>query len=292
MTYRGRFAPSPTGPLHAGSLLTALGSYLDAKACNGQWLVRIEDVDYPRSQAGAEFEILRALEAYGLEWDETVIRQSERTSIYLEYLQHLVNASAAYPCTCTRAELQARNALHTYDRHCLKQGIHPQRDAAIRFLSFSNPGFYDRIQGECCLADADSSGDFIIYRRDKIVAYHLAVVIDDELQNINQIVRGSDLQWETSKHLQLQTALNFTHPTYAHLPLLTNSEGQKLSKQTQAAPIPTDSKGIRESLFLTLKKLGLKPEKDLQNNEIKDLLDWGVENWDIDQVPKSIPHQN
>lgn len=292
MPYRGRFAPSPTGPLHAGSLLTALASYLDAKAAGGQWLVRIEDVDFPRSQAGAENAILTTLEAYGLEWDEPVIRQSERTPVYLEYLSELRSKAQAYPCTCTRAELSTRGALHTYDRHCLIHGTDPAREQAIRFCAQDNPEFDDRVFGRSRAQSSEIPSDFVIYRRDQIVSYHLAVVVDDHLQQINQIVRGSDLMWETPKHLMLQEALNFSHPNYAHLPLLINEEGQKLSKQTKAAPISTEIDKIRNNLTLALKTLNQNPDESLQYTDIRGILSWAIENWNLGQVPHKDYYQS
>jgi glutamyl-Q tRNA(Asp) synthetase len=286
MVYRGRFAPSPTGPLHAGSILTAVASYLDAKANAGKWLVRIEDLDPPRIQPGAEKAILDALEAYGLESDEPIIRQSERLEIYREYLNSLVANGLAYHCRCSRSELKARNALAEYDRFCLS---HPPAEGAqtgIRTLGGTSPSFIDKIQG---LQAAEAVSDFIVFRRDGLFAYQLAVVIDDELQSINSVVRGKDLLSETSKQLVLQRKLNFSqHKNYAHLPLILAKDGQKLSKQTFAQPVSTDPDQIRESLINTFQNLALNPPKDLIYNEIIEIYQWGVEHWDLAKLPTDL----
>ena len=286
MVYRGRFAPSPTGPLHAGSILTAVASYLDAKANAGKWLVRIEDLDPPRIQPGAEKAILDALEAYGLVSDEPIIRQSERLEIYREHLNSLITNGLAYRCGCSRSELKARNALSQYDQFCLS---HPPVDGAqagVRALGGTSPSFVDKVQGPQA---AESVSDFIVLRRDGLFAYQLAVVVDDELQSINSVVRGKDLLSETSKQLILQQQLNFSqHKNYTHLPLILAKDGQKLSKQTLAQPVSTDRDQIRESLINTFQNLALKPPKDLIYNDIVDIYRWGTEHWDPSKLPADL----
>ena len=286
MVYRGRFAPSPTGPLHAGSMLTAVASYLDAKANTGTWLVRIEDLDPPRVQPGAEKAILDALEAYGLESDEPIIRQSERLEIYREHLNSLITNRQAYRCACSRSELKARNALIQYDRFCLSHPPVVGAQTGVRALGGTSPSFTDKVQGP---QPAEAVGDFIVFRRDGLFAYQLAVVVDDELQSIDSVVRGKDLLSETPKQLVLQQQLNFSqHKNYAHLPLILAKDGQKLSKQTLAQPVSTDRDQIRESLINTFHNLALKPPKDLIYNDIVDIYRWGTEHWDLSKLPTDL----
>ena len=286
MPYRGRFAPSPTGPLHAGSLLTAVASFLDAKAQGGSWLLRIEDLDPPRIQAGAETSILKTLEAYQLFWDETPVRQSERLEIYQSYLDILINTGLAYPCNCSRSELAARGAHQHYDGYCRKYPVTGNLQTGIRLLAAQSPAFYDQIQGQ---QPAQEVGDFIIKRRDGLFAYQLAVVIDDQLQQINHIMRGKDLLNETPKQLLLQQALNFTPVEYyAHLPLIYAKDGQKLSKQTLAEAIPTSEDRVREKLFKTLCLLGQNPPKELIYNEIPEIYTWAIEHWSPNKLPRDL----
>ena len=286
MHYRGRFAPSPTGPLHAGSILTAVASYLDAKANAGKWLVRIEDLDPPRTQPGAEKAILDALEAYGLESDEPIIRQSERLTIYQEYLDRLIASDLAYHCGCSRSDLKARNALGEYDRFCLSHPPIKGSQTGVRVVGGTSPSFIDKVQGPQA---AGSVSDFIIFRRDGLFAYQLAVVVDDELQSINSVVRGKDLLNETSKQLVLQQELNFSqHKNYAHLPLILAKDGQKLSKQTFAQPVSIVPDQIRESLIGTFETLALNPPKDLIYNDIIDIYRWGIEHWNLSKLPADL----
>lgn len=286
MDYRGRFAPSPTGPLHAGSILTAVASYLDAKANAGTWLVRIEDLDPPRIQPGAEKAILDALEAYGLESDGPIIRQSERLAIYQEYLDRLTANNLAYRCRCSRSELKARNALAEYDRYCLNHPPPEGSQTGVRVLGGACPSFFDKVQGPQA---AETVSDFIVLRRDGLFAYQLAVVVDDELQLINSVVRGKDLLNETPKQIVLQQKLNFSqHKNYAHLPLVLAKDGQKLSKQTLAQPVSTNLDQIRESLIYTFEKLALNPPKELIYNDIIDIYDWGIEQWNLSKLPTDL----
>lgn len=286
MNYRGRFAPSPTGPLHAGSLLTALASYLDARSNNGIWLVRIEDLDPPRIQPGAELSILKTLEAYGLDWDESLVRQSERLSIYNDFSAQLIESGLAYHCQCSRSQLKLRDALHSYDGYCLKHPPETGSQTAIRVRGGLSPAFEDRIQGP---QRCEEVADFIIYRRDGLFAYQLAVVVDDELQQINRIVRGKDLLAETSKQRVLMQRLNFSQvENYAHLPLILAKDGQKLSKQTFAQPVAIDKDSIRDNLIQTLNLLGQKPPKDLIYNDLSSIKAWAVEHWDITKAPSDL----
>lgn len=286
MSYRGRFAPSPTGPLHAGSILTAVASYLDAKANEGIWLVRIEDLDPPRIQPGAEQAILQALEEFGLESDEPVLRQSERLDIYQAHLDQLMQEDLAYRCNCSRTALKQRDALYHYDGHCLIEPPLRTEDAGVRVKAGTSPFFSDSIQGD---QPAEPVGDFIIFRRDGLFAYQLAVVVDDHLQQINNIVRGKDLLLETPKQLLLQQRLNFSHiKNYAHVPLILAKDGQKLSKQTFAQPIATDTDSIRRCLINTFTLLNLSPPKQLKYNNKNDIYKWGIEKWKLGKLPTDL----
>jgi glutamyl-Q tRNA(Asp) synthetase len=249
---RGRFAPSPTGPLHFGSLLAALASYCDAKQAGAQWLVRIEDVDEPRTRTGAEDEILATLSQYGFAWDGPVLRQSERTAQYETALARLVAAGHAYPCACTRRELEAAplgpGGEHVYPGTC-RAGIPPgrvaraQRSWRVRVGAGEGTGaatiaFRDRLQGPQQQDLARDVGDFVVKRADGLFAYQLAVVVDDALQGITDVVRGADLLSSTPRQIHLQRLLGLATPSYLHIPIAINADGEKLSKQTRAAPLP------------------------------------------------------
>lgn len=248
--YRGRFAPSPTGPLHFGSLIAALASYCDAKAMGGDWLVRIEDVDVPRSQPGAADSILRTLERYGFQWDGPIVRQSERTASYDAALARLVDLHAAYPCVCSRRELETAplggGGERVYPGTC-RQGIdvdterRRQRAWRVRVAIEDLPSivaYRDRAMGPQSQGLAREVGDFIVRRADGLYAYQLAVVVDDALQDITSIVRGADLLSSTPRQIHLQRLLGYPTPSYLHVPIAVDANGMKLSKQTRAAPLP------------------------------------------------------
>lgn len=233
--YRGRFAPSPTGPLHFGSLVAALASYLDAKAHGGQWLVRMEDVDLPRCKQEFADEILRQLEAYGLEWDGPVAWQSQRGALYESVLDSLRANGALFPCGCTRQEAGDR-----YPGTC-RQGLAPGRAARSWRLRVSGEtiAFQDRLQGWYRENLAETCGDFVLKRADGLYAYQLAVVVDDAEQGITHVVRGADLLDSTARQIWLQRQINAPTPAYLHIPVVLGADGQKLSKQTLAEPIDT-----------------------------------------------------
>jgi glutamyl-Q tRNA(Asp) synthetase len=246
VTRRGRFAPSPTGPLHFGSLIAAIASYCDARAAGGAWLVRIEDVDLPRARPGAERAIMNALERYGFEWDGAVVRQSERSALYEAALAELREQHDVYPCACTRRDLASAplgaGGEHVYPGTC-RDGIpadRAQRNArAWRFkVGAATIDWRDRLQGPQTQELAREVGDFVIKRADGLYAYQLAVVVDDALQGITDVVRGSDLIASTARQILLQRHLGFTTPTYLHVPIAIDAAGLKLSKQTLAAPVP------------------------------------------------------
>lgn len=282
--YIGRFAPSPTGHLHLGSLFTALASYLDARAHKGLWKVRMEDIDPPREMPGAADSILRTLEHYGLHWDGEVWYQSRRHAVYEEAVQQLLARGEAFYCTCSRKDLQQLNT-DTYPGTCRGCRVPPTSPAAIRLQVDDRPLIFDdALQGHQCFNLQTDGGDFIIRRKDGLYAYHLAVVVDDAAQQITHIVRGIDLLDSTPRHLLLQQRLNLPIPHYAHLPVLVNEQGQKLSKQTFAAPVPlTDPVPW---LFACLQALGQQPPEELRQARRDELLDWGIRHWSLDQVPR------
>lgn len=280
--YRGRFAPSPTGPLHFGSLLAAVASYLEARRYGGQWLLRVEDIDPPREQPGATDEILTALERFGFEWDGPVTFQSESREAHEAAIQQLREAGKAYPCDCSRRQLvdAPRGALGIiYPGNC-REGC-SGTEFALRVLTTDTPTrFNDRLQGSQSQALESESGDFIVLRRDGLIAYQLAVVVDDELQGITDIVRGIDLMDSTPRQIWLQQLLGYQTPTYCHIPVAINAQGQKLSKSHGAPGIPVDSPS--EVLVTSLEALGQNPPQNLADSGIEGTWSWAIENWNID----------
>ncbi len=279
----GRFAPSPTGPLHFGSLLAALASYLDIRARNGRWLLRIEDIDPPREQAGAADSILRTLDALGLHWDGEVVYQSQRHALYEDALQQLISLNTAYPCRCSRKQLRTRGVLG-YDGHCLRHPPEINTDIAWRVQhTRADQQFEDRIQGLRQYHWDGHEGDFVVYRRDGLFAYQLAVVVDDANQGITEVLRGSDLIDETPHQMALQEQLGYRRPHYAHIPVITNAAGQKLSKQNLAPAI--DARQRQALLLRALTLLGQQPPAELVDASLEELLDWGCRHWQLDAVP-------
>lgn len=238
MTYRGRFAPSPTGRLHFGSLVAALGSWLRARAMAGGWIVRIEDLDPPREVPGAATDILATLAAFGLESDEPVRYQSERGALYEAALARLVAAGHAYPCRCSRSELALFGGLHP--PRCPSPGDARRTPAWRVRVPDEIVGFDDLVQGHYAQDLRRECGDFVVRRADGWHAYQLAVVVDDAEQDITEIVRGADLLDSTPRQLLLQRLLGLPHPRYAHLPLALDARGQKLSKHEGACPVDPD----------------------------------------------------
>ena len=242
MSYVGRFAPSPTGPLHFGSLVAAVASWLDARAADGKWLVRIEDVDTTRTVPGASDDILRTLEAIGLHWDGEVVRQSDRTSLYEDALDRLRNAGLVYRCKCSRKEI-ADSGITGIEGAvdpgtCRELRLASRVPGADRIRADTEPiGFQDRVQREVRHSIARDVGDFVLKRRDGLHAYQLAVVVDDAVQGVTDVVRGADLLWSTPRQIELQRRLGYRTPRYLHFPVATNAHGEKLSKQTLAPAI-------------------------------------------------------
>lgn len=265
----GRFAPSPTGPLHLGSLVAAVGSWLYARAGGGRWLVRIEDIDTPRVVPGSAEEILAALQRYHLEWDGEVVWQSRRTGLYERALAVLREKNLVYDCACSRAELQRAASAPVgsepvYPGTC-RGGIAPGKVArAIRFRAPDEViAFDDLLAGRVEENVAERTGDFVVRRADGLFAYQLAVVVDDAEQGVTQVVRGADLLASTARQIALQRALGYPTPEYAHLPLVMNPDGTKLGKRDGALPLPAlDEARVRETLALALRHLGIEVEAD------------------------------
>lgn len=282
--YRGRFAPSPTGPLHFGSLVTALGSYLQARSQQGEWLLRMEDIDPPREQPGAADAILRALEAYQLHWDGAVLFQRTRHAAYEAALMQLAENDHSFACACSRKTIAASGAGQIYPGTCrngLPAGAAPR---AIRVrVPDKQETFADALQGKMESNLQTEMGDFVVRRADGFYAYHLAVVVDDAEQGITEIVRGTDLLNSTPPQRFLQQCLGYPHPRYSHLPIAVNPQGQKLSKQTFAEPIDTQNPG--PTLSKALRFLGHPPEAELENAGPELLLEWATAHWDIQKVP-------
>ncbi|HEY6529907.1 MAG TPA: tRNA glutamyl-Q(34) synthetase GluQRS [Cellvibrionaceae bacterium] len=283
MSYIGRFAPSPTGPLHFGSLVCALGSYLDAKVYGGAWQLRIEDIDPPREIPGASASILRTLEIHGLNWDGAVIWQSRRSALYESVLADLRQAGHIYPCSCTRKRLEFLD--HRYDGYCRTHP--PNGPAAWRLKVAANSviSYTDRHLGlqEEKLAE---QGDFIIHRKDGLFAYALAVVVDDWQQGITHVVRGSDLLDATGKQIHLFNLLSASAPSYAHIPVITNSLGLKLSKQNHADALDDQTPG--KNLWRALWALGAQPPKQLHQESVAVLIQWALEHWRLKQLPLGV----
>ena len=285
MDYVGRFAPSPTGPLHFGSLVAALASWCDARAAGGTWLVRMEDLDRPREMPGAAAEILRALRAFGLEWDGEVMVQSARDAAYRAALARL--GALVYPCGCTRREIAdsamtAPDGAHVYPGTC-REGLAPGRTArAMRIrVDDARVAFDDAVQGRIEQDLARDVGDFVLMRADGVFAYQLAVVVDDAEQGVTHVVRGADLLDSTPRQIFLQRALGVAEPRYLHVPVATNAAGEKLSKQTLAAPV--DAADPLPALRSALAFLG-QPVPDA--GRVDAMLGAAAERWDRAAIPR------
>ncbi len=295
-SYRGRFAPSPTGPLHQGSLIAAVASYLEARTQQGQWLLRMEDVDELRNVKGAADSILRSLEAYGFEWDESVVYQTQRKEAYEAALHQLKQQSLVYPCSCSRKQLRAA-ALegklksgplgYIYPGTCRSQSFRPghSHDYAIRIKTPQREiCIEDALQDSYCQHLSEELGDFVIRRRDGLFAYQLAVVVDDAWQSISHVVRGVDLLDSTPRQVYLQQCLDYAPLHYAHLPILRNAHGDKLSKQTGAEGIGHTASVPR--LVDALRFLGQQPPAELQRATLQDVWQWALANWQLQRARK------
>jgi glutamyl-Q tRNA(Asp) synthetase len=285
-TYIGRFAPSPTGPLHFGSLLAAVASFLEARQHRGQWLLRVEDIDLPREQPGASDKILGVLDRYGFEWDGPVTYQSASRSAHDDAIRSLIDMGKAYPCGCSRRDLAAapRGTLGIiYPGTCRNRSGFT--NVAIRVLTDDKAvEFHDRLQGRQAQCLESESGDFVILRRDGLIAYQLAVVVDDHLQGITEIVRGIDLMDSTPRQIWLQKLLGYATPGYCHIPVAINDRGQKLSKSHGAKGVAFDHAGM--NLFLALQMLRQSPPRALRFANPAEIWQWAQENWSINLLQR------
>lgn len=280
MSYIGRFAPSPTGPLHFGSLLTAVASYCDAKANHGKWLVRIEDTDIPRIYPNSETHILSCIDAFEFEPDAEIIFQKDRLAIYEQVLDQLKQQHAIYACQCTRKMLGSN---HIYAGTCRDLNLDFAEQAIRLKVDDLLICFEDRLQGRQCSNLKDDLGDFVLKRRDGIISYQLAVVVDDYLQGITHVVRGADLLDNTARQIWLGSILNYPSLSYMHLPLAMNDQGQKLSKQNLAQAL--DVSKASELLQQALLALG---QPNVELNQPRIMLQQAVQQWDVNLIPKGI----
>lgn len=280
MSYIGRFAPSPTGPLHFGSLLTAVASYCDAKANHGKWLVRIEDTDIPRIYPNSETHILSCIDAFQFEPDAEIIFQKDRLAIYEQVLDQLKQQHAIYACQCTRKMLGSN---HIYAGTCRDLNLDFAEQAIRLKVDDLLICFEDRLQGLQCSNLKDDLGDFVLKRRDGIISYQLAVVVDDYLQGITHVVRGADLLDNTARQIWLGSILNYPSLSYMHLPLAMNGQGQKLSKQNLAQAL--DVSKASELLQQALLALG---QPNVELNQPRIMLQQAVQQWNVNLIPKGI----
>lgn len=282
-TYIGRFAPTPSGYLHFGSLMAALASYLDARAVGGRWLLRMEDLDPPREIPGAQTAILTALENYGFEWDGCMIRQSERQEAYADGVRQLLERHLAYPCNCSRKELAGQAVYPGYCRN--RSDLPRDGDVAIRLkVPQQDITFTDRVQGVFSQNLERDVGDFVIRRRDGLFAYQLAVVLDDGWQGVTDIVRGADLLDSTPRQLYLQRLLGLPQPRYLHVPLIVQPDGQKLGKRYRSPPL--EARQASPLLLRALHALGQQPDKALLGARPREIMDWAIANWDSERIPR------
>lgn len=280
MSYIGRFAPSPTGPLHFGSLLTAVASYCDAKANQGKWLVRIEDTDIPRIYPNSEAHILACIDAFQFEPDAEIIFQKDRLTLYEQVLEQLKQSQAIYACQCTRKMLGSN---HIYIGTCRDLNL-DFVDQAIRLkVSDQLICFQDRLQGQQCSNLQQDLGDFVLKRRDGIISYQLAVVVDDYLQGISHVVRGADLLDNTARQIWLGSLLDYPSLSYMHLPLAMNDQGQKLSKQNLAQAL--DISKAPELLLQAILALG---QSKVELDQPRIMLQQAVHQWDVNSIPLGI----
>ncbi len=271
-----RFAPSPTGPLHLGSLLAAVGSYLDARSVGARWLVRIEDLDTPRVVPGCADEMLRTLEAFGFEWDGEVLYQSSRRAAYREALDTLIAAGRAYPCSCSRKDLAGLDEESGYPGTC-RAGPARSGPTALRFRVSDTPIHFDDLFLGPQQYDLAACGDVIVERRDGLASYQLAVVVDDAFQEVTRVVRGADLLPSTPWQIDLQRALSLPRPIYGHLPLLLEPDGAKLSKTRRSLPLELTA--VPQALTSTLTHLSQAPPPELVHSSIKDVWKWAISHW-------------
>ncbi len=287
-SYRGRFAPSPTGPLHLGSLVTALASYLDARHCAGTWLVRMDDLDPPREIPGAAKCILQSLRRHGLHWDEDVMWQSRRSSAYQNALTQLMRSKCTFYCDCGRQQLGKNR---TCCGRCQdgQSELSGARATRIRVPADYRASFKDQLQGSLDWALGQEIANFVVMRKDGLFAYQLAVVVDDAEMAISHILRGSDLLDSTARQLYIQAMLGIAPPHYCHIPVITHVDGHKLSKQSHAPAINDDA--APQNLRLALSFLNqVQPPKDLRS--VDQILSFSSQNWSPESIPRTLSIPN
>jgi len=287
--YRGRFAPTPSGPLHFGSMIAAIGSYCDARAHGGDWQVRIDDIDAPRVVSGSADDILRTLEGFALEWDGCAIYESHNMDAYHSALHALRATGRLFACSCSRKEI-AKSAITgldgpVYPGTC-RNGLPPGRagrSLRLRVDEGTRIGFDDALQGLVSQDLATAIGDFVVYRADGIFSYHLACVVGDAHQDVTHVVRGADLIDSTPRQIHLQRLLHLPTPAYLHLPVAINKRGEKLSKQTRASPVYAAQ--AAPTIDAVLRFLGQQPPQELVRWSAADAMKWAVSAWRRDKIP-------
>ncbi|WP_312905771.1 tRNA glutamyl-Q(34) synthetase GluQRS [Stutzerimonas nitrititolerans] len=283
-SYIGRFAPTPSGYLHFGSLVAALASYLDARAVGGRWLLRMEDLDPPREMPGAQAAIVKSLQRYGFEWDGEMQRQSARHEAYEQVIERLLREGLAYPCQCSRKQLEAWPG--AYPGFC-RDANQPLKNAAIRLrVPNLEYRFSDRVQGEFGQHLGRDVGDFVIRRRDGLFAYQLAVVLDDAWQGVTDVVRGADLLDSTPRQLHLQELLGLPQPRYLHVPLIIQPDGHKLGKRYRSPPLRPDE--AVPLLLRALRALGQPTAPELKDALPGELLAWATPRWNAERIPRML----
>ena len=288
--YIGRFAPSPTGPVHFGTLVAAVGSYLEAKTNHGDWLLRIDDVDTTRKVEGSDVAIIRTLEAFGFQWSGEILYQTQMIDAYEAALDKLIEQSLVFPCLCSRKQLHESGAGNIYPGTCRSRKLPEAEEHSLRLIAEDiTISFNDMVMGKQAQNIKTECGDFIIKRRDGLFAYQLAVVVDDATQNVTEVVRGTDLLDSTPRQIYLQRLLGYHTPGYCHLPLAVDSAGNKISKSEGRSKIEL---AHREQLLIeTLDFLGQQVPEALNGSGIGDIWKWAIDNWDVAKIPasKSIP---
>jgi len=281
--YKGRFAPSPTGAVHYGTLIAAVGSYLQARTNRGQWYLRIDDIDRTRKIEGADTAIIKTMESFGFEWDGEIVYQSSQTEYYQQALEQLMSHSLVFPCLCSRKQL-AESHSEVYPGTCRNRQLPESKQHALRIRAKNiDISFNDAVMGPQQQNIEKQCGDFIIKRRDGLFAYQLAIVVDDAMQNITEIVRGADLLASTPRQIYLQQLLHYPTPDYCHLPLAVDAAGNKISKSAGATRININN---REKLLLSvLDFLGQQPPDELAKCTLNDIWAWAIKHWKLSLVP-------
>ncbi|MFK8067495.1 MAG: tRNA glutamyl-Q(34) synthetase GluQRS [Gammaproteobacteria bacterium] len=282
---RGRFAPTPSGLLHFGSLVAAIASYLNAKSRGGQWLIRIDDLDSDRNVQGASEDILKTLEKFGLFWDGNVLYQSDQIDIYNDAIDELSREELIYPCICTRKKI----GNNPYSGTCRTRLYSSTTTSSLRMITENKIlKFHDVKQGIFKQNIEKEVGDFIVKRSDGYIAYHLANVVDDQIQGITEVVRGADLLDSTPRQIYLQKKLGYSQPEYLHLPVAVDQEGLKLSKSNGSLAIKNSSAPQNRSELIcnSLSFLGQSPPESLKMENVDVCIEWGISNWNVSKIPE------